>query len=244
MNLVRCLTNRIIRICSPSVIDDEFSTLRTVLLRNGYPGYLLEKLITRDCPERRIGPGLCPLILQVPWLGKATEGLVRKANNAIRVAYFAGKVQPVYRTTKAFSLPKERLPTQSQSNLIYLYECRNCAQRYVGMTSQQLSDRINQHVLKHLTEPGKPLRGRPPKIRNNPGEYQSAIACHLASNKSCCERYSVCDFSVLSHARTQHHLNVLEAMYIYVLNPVLCKQKSFVTNLTLFQHSHASTYPK
>ena len=135
--------------------------------------------------------------------------------NAIRVAYFAGKVQPVYRTTKAFSLPKERLPTQSRSNLIYLYECRNCAQRYVGMTSQRLSDRINQHVPKHLTEPGKPLRGRPPKIRNNPGQYQSAIACHLASNKSCCERCSVCDFSVLSHARTQHHLNVLEVMYIY-----------------------------
>ena len=57
-----------------------------------------------------------------------------------RLAYFAGAVCPVYRTTRAFSLPKDRLPTLSQSNLIYLYECRNCGKRYVGRTEQRLAD--------------------------------------------------------------------------------------------------------
>ena len=40
--------------------------------------------------------------------------------------------------------------------------------------------------------------------------------------------------------RSKHHLNILEAMYIHVLTPVLCKQKSFVANLTLFKHAHST----
>ena len=215
INFVRSLTNRVLRICSPSVIDEELKTLRTILSKNGYPGYILVKLVARDPPGRRIGARFCPLVLQVPWLGKRTDELVRKANNAIRLAYFAGAVRPVYRITRAFSLPKDRLPTLSQSNLIYLYECRNCGKRYVGRTEQRLADRIDQHVPKHIItepEPGKKTRGRPPKERSNPAEgYDSPIACHLAANKTCSRRYEVGDFSVLTRARTKNHLNVLEA---------------------------------
>ena len=82
--------------------------------KNGYPGYVLAQLVARDTPGRRIGARFCPLVLQVPWLGKRTDELVRKANNAIRLAYFAGAVRPVYQTTRAFSLSKNRLPTLSQ----------------------------------------------------------------------------------------------------------------------------------
>ena len=173
--------------------------------------------------------------------------LVRKANSANRLPYIAGAVRPVYRTTRAFSLPKDRLPTFSQSNLIYLYECRNCGKRYAGRTEQRLDDRIDQHVPKHIItepEPGEKTRGRPPKERSNPAEgYDSAIACHLAANKTCSRRYEVGDFSVLTRARTKNHLNVLEAVYISVLNPVLCKQKSFVTSLTLFQRTQRTHPP-
>ena len=270
INLVRSLTNRVLRICSPSVIDEELKTLRIILSKNGYPCYILAKLVARDPrpPGRRIGARFCPLVLQVPWLGKRTDELVGKANNAIRLAYFAGAVRPVYRTTRAFSLPKDRLPTLSQSNLIYLYafslpkdrlptlsqsnliylyECRNCGKRYVGRTEQRLADRIDQHVPKHIItepEPGKKTRGRPPKERSNPVEgYDSAIACHLGANKTCSRRYEVGDFSVLTRARTKNYLNVLEAVYISVLNPVLCKQKSFVTSLTLFQRTQRTHPP-
>ena len=186
-------------------------------------------------------------VLQVPWPGKRADELVRKANNAIPLAYFAGAVRPVYRTTRAFSLPKNRLPTLSQSNLIYLYECRNRGKRHVGRTEQRVADRIDQHVPKHIftePEPGKKTRGQPPKERSNPAEgYDSAIACHLAANKACSWRYEVIDFSELMRARTKNHLNVLEAVYIGVLNPVLCKQKSFVTSLTLFQRTQRTHPP-
>ena len=77
----------------------------------------------------------------------------------------------------------------------------------------------------------------------NPAEgYDSAIACHLSANKACSRRYEVGDFSVLTRAMTNNHLNVLDAVYISVLNPVLCKQKSFRINLTLFQRTQR-THP-
>ena len=100
INLVRSLTNRVLPICSPSVIDEELKTLRTIQSKNGYPGYILVKLVARDPPGRHIGARFCPLVLQVLWLGKRTDELVRKANNAIRLAYFAEAVRPVYRTTR------------------------------------------------------------------------------------------------------------------------------------------------
>ena len=99
-----------------------------------------------------------------------------------------------------------------------------------------------KHVF--FPEPGKKTRGRPPKERSNPAEgYDSAIACHLAANKTRSRRYEVGDFSVLTRARTKNHLNVLEAVYISVLNHVLCKQKSFVTSLTLFQRTQRTHPP-
>ena len=154
INLVRSLTNRALQHCSTFVIDEELKTLRTILSRNCYPGYILAKLVARDLPERRIDARFCPLVLQVPWLGKRTEDLVRKANNASRLAYFAGALHQVYRTMGAFSVPKARLPTLSPSNVIYLYECPNCGERYVGRTEQRLADWSNQHVPKHIiTEP-------------------------------------------------------------------------------------------
>ena len=78
------------------------------------------------------------------------------------------------------------------------------------------------------------------KKRENPEDYPSAVACHLASNKECCLSYDDSDFRVLARCRSKHHLNILEAMYIHVLKPVLCKQKSFVANLTLFKHAHST----
>ena len=132
-------------------------------------------------------------------------------------------------------------------DLIYLYECRNCGKRYVGRTGQRLADRIDQHVPKHIItepKPGKKTRGRSPNERSNPADgYDSAIACHLAGNKTCSRRYEVGGFSVLTRARSKNHLNVSEAVYISVLNPVLCKQKSFVTSLTLFQRTQRTHPP-
>ena len=128
------------------------------------------------------------------------------------MAYYAVRARVVYRTRSAFSLPKDKLPTYSLSNVVYLYEFRQCESRYVGRTAPRVRK-----------------RGRPPKKRENPAEeYQSAIACHLVANEQCCRHYTDSDFSILARAPTKRHLHVLESVFIHILQPVLCKQKSFV----------------
>ena len=138
------------------------------------------------------------------------------------------------------------MPTPSLSNVICQFECRHCESRYVGKTSQHLSERIDQHVPKHLLKPAsaapkkkkkkKPGRRRPRKNTDKPASerYQSAIACHLVESTDCRESFSRGTFTILSRARLRNHLNILEAIHIKLREVVLCRQKSFVTTLRLF----------
>ena len=119
-----------------------------------------------------------------------------------------------------------------------------CESLYVGQTQQRLIERIKQHAPRHILDSARESTekrcGRPPKKRENPAEdldYPSANACHLAANQECCLTYDKSDFRALASCRLKHHLNILEAMYIHVLKPVLYKQKWFVANLTLFKHA-------
>ena len=242
INLVRSLAHRARRICSPSTVQDEFTMLRSILLRNGYPGFVLDKhlRICVDSPRKFVGPKPCPVIIRLPWIGDAAAtAFERRINNCVRLAYFAAQVRPVFRTSRAFRLPKDVLPTQSLSMVIYLFECRKCESRYVGKTSLRLEERIAQHVPKHLVEPERKVRGRgrPPKrTTDKPAaeRYQSAIACHLAGDVDCRSSYSSDQFSILSRARSTLHLNALEVVYIGKLQPSLCRQKSLVSTLDLF----------
>ena len=111
-------------------------------------------------------------------------------------------------------------------------------------TAQRFVDHISHHVPKHVLDavldPQRKRPGRPPKKRENSAKgYQSAVACHLAANADCCRSYRESDFTVLSRCRSKQHRDVLEAMYIRCLKPVLCRQKSFVVNLTLFRPTYS-----
>ena len=244
INLVRSLAHRARRICSPTMIESELNTLRGIFLRNGYPGHVLDKHLTL-CPSNSappfIGPKRCPIFIRLPWIGPLSGVFEKRISDAVRLAYYAVQVRVAYRTSRAFSLPKDRLPTPSLSNIIYLFECRPCNSRYVGKTSQHFGERIKQHVPKHLVDPpadGKKRgRGRPPKNLEKPAaeRYPSAIACHLAENDECRTNYSVQHFSVLARGRSRQHLDVLEAVFIQQLKPVLCKQKTNVKALHLFR---------
>jgi len=68
-------------------------------------------------------------------------------------------------------------------------------------------------------------------------EGPSAIGQHLASHPECLEGYRDSQFTVLCRARSFRHLKVLEAVFIHVHDPDLCKQKNNVTALNLYDNS-------
>ena len=82
--------------------------------------------------------------------------------------------------------------------VIYLYECQQCRGRYVGKTSQWLGEPARSgapHQCGSHKREGEVVCRR---IRDNPtGGYHSAITCHLAGNKACCEQYSDADFKAM-----------------------------------------------
>ena len=168
INTVKNLVQRAHRICSPSKLDQELEKLRSIFTTNGYPLDLLAHLVKRKQEQDRpMGPKRCPVYLRLPWKGPWSSAIARTIGQTAQAAYNAVNVNCVYTTSRAFNLRKDVLPSHSLSNLIYQFECRHCASRYVGRTAQRLSSRLRQHVPLNIlvTDEARalrPKRGRPP----------------------------------------------------------------------------------
>ena len=66
-------------------------------------------------------------------------------------------------------------------------------------------------------------------------ESDSAIGQHLLESSSCACNYSDSWFEILTTARSQFYLSLLEAIYILQKKKKdLCRQKQFVVTLQLF----------
>ena len=90
--------------------------------------------------------------------------------------------------------------------------------------------RINQHVsnfIRKKQQPTKILPERKCKIKSIATQQHcvSAIKLHLMQNPECATHYSNDQFSILAKARSMFHLLVLEATYIKINKPILCRQK-------------------
>ena len=105
-----------------------------------------------------------------------------------------------------------------QSLLIYKFECQ-CSSTYVGRTCQCLEVRIRQHVPRGIIAKGRQTSGHSQAMN-------SAISEHSLARNSCRTNYQDDCFSVLHRARDKIHLNVLEAIFIAIDRPSLCRQLS------------------
>ena len=63
----------------------------------------------------------------------------------------------------------------------------------------------------------------------------SAIGQHLLTDQSCAQHYSEFDdrFAILAKGRSAFHLSALEATFVKVSQPILCRQKEFVYALKI-----------
>ena len=69
---------------------------------------------------------------------------------------------------------------------------------------------------------------RPGKLVNSIPHCDSAIGNHLLHNQKCASHYKDNQFFILSKARSDFHLSVLESIFITLRKPNLCRQKEFV----------------
>ena len=121
------------------------------------------------------------------------------------------------------------------TSAIYKFKCE-CGSQYVGRTNQRLGDRIKQHVPSVIRNKTQPSRQQPERLCRSSQliSCDSAVGKHLLSNKSCAETYSDDNFRILYKCRSAFQLKVMEAIYIKLNDPDLCRQKEFVFQLALF----------
>ena len=69
-NLTDTLTHRALKICSKSTLKHELENICSILVKNGYPEFLIEsrisKKILRFQQSTKEGPKKCPVYLKLP----------------------------------------------------------------------------------------------------------------------------------------------------------------------------------
>ena len=238
ISVIRSLSSRAARICSPGTLADELVRLKDVFVKNGYPESVVElamqETLQRDAERRKhLAQSICPdssqevdrVFLRLPWLGKVSYRYQKQFSETVTRSFPQVRPQVLFTTRPAFNgRSKDILPTTASSSVVYHFAC-SCGLTYVGRTSQCLSVRIEQHM------PSSLLDG------SNPGRINksdSAILKHLKASRECIRSDLRDAFRVLARARSAFHLSILEALYIQRLAPTLCSQKEHVRVLSLF----------
>ena len=95
-NLIDILTHRALKICSKSTLKHELDNIRSILVQNGYPEFLIDSRISKKLlgfqQNTKEGPKKCPVYVKVPWIGENSLKFERKIKLSINNCF--GAVQP------------------------------------------------------------------------------------------------------------------------------------------------------
>ena len=73
-NLIDTLTHRALKICSKSTLKHELDNIRSILVQNGYPEFLIDSRISKKLlrfqQSTKEGPKKCSVYLKLPWIGE------------------------------------------------------------------------------------------------------------------------------------------------------------------------------
>ena len=175
-----------------------------------------------------------PSYLHLPWLRPVPTRLEKQLKSAVKQCFSAEEPCVVYSTNK------DVLPALQKSNVIYQFSC-HCDSWYVGRTSQKLQNRI-KYVPKSTRSYSSSQKRLLPAARQCKSSTQtntqflasdSAFGLYRLQNPNCAQHYDDSRFSILVQGRSLFYLPALEATFIKISNPALCRQKEFVYSLKI-----------
>ena len=223
VSLIRTLVNRAKQICSPERLQSELSQLKLIFCNNGYPAYLVNKVITSELVEKIPSNVNLPdenktrVYMRLPFIGRPTYRFERQIKNAVRSCYESVTTHIISQSRPMFSkMRKDVLPTLSSQNVVYKFSCY-CKSNYVGQTSQTLRKRLSEHVPKCLLVYREFLLKKSDEenfdekkmtlVKN--AMKRSSVCEHLANNLNCLKNFSTDMFRPIAQARSSFHLSVL-----------------------------------
>jgi predicted GIY-YIG superfamily endonuclease len=237
--LIRTLTHRAHQICSAERLQSELARIKSIFLDNGYPEYLICKALSSVGGPVHFGPNKRRVFLKLPFIGESSYRFEKMVKTCVEQCFPTVATNVVFSSKPMFpNMVKDRLPTLSSQKIIYLFTCQ-CNGKYVGKTAQTLRKRISQHIPKCMEDYIAYVRSnntlpfnKLEMVKNAAG--RSSICQHLYKNESCLRAYSVQSFKPIAQARSRFHLDVMESLYISVMEPNICKQTEFVYRTLLF----------
>ena len=165
---------------------------------NGYPDNVIDKTIARKLKDftSPISHTMNkrPVYLHLIWLETPSVGLENKIKASVEKCFFAVEQCVIFTSRPLLpAIKKDVLPASLLSNVIYDFSY-HCDSRYVGRNkSQQLQDRIHQHVPKFIRTGQIPtsrnISTRSGKLSTPVMFNESAIGQPPLDNPMCAKNY-------------------------------------------------------
>jgi hypothetical protein len=158
IGLIRCLAERIWRICSvEGERNNELSKLKTILRRNDYPQDVIDKTInlfleskTRPT-EQPVEPNKRDVkrFLKLPYTNKKCEEFAHDLKKLVETNYQQVEFNVAYQAPmslgKLFPFKDNVKSLHERSLVVYSIKC-NCGQEYIGKTERILYHRLKEHA--------------------------------------------------------------------------------------------------
>ena len=223
------LINRAYNLCTDwKTFHDELMFLKNFFVTNGYPLYLFDKMTKSFlCKKFSNQPTVTTVkkdhrYVKLPYMGKLSFDLRKQLKTLLQTNYPQMKFTFVFTNTNTIgNFLKQRVnrDTDLVSNVVYLFTCSTCQDRYVGSTTRWLRDRVLEH---------KGQSTRTARFLANPPF--SAIREHSREHS---HLFSKTDFKILTSHNSRHDLIISESLYIQKMKPEL---NNTATATSLFTH--------
>ena len=217
--LIKCMLHRADLICSDEhAREKEFSNLKDIFFRNGYPMEMFEKVKTKflenmaqkneKTKENENSTELTVKkevkhVLKIPYVGKSSILYAKRIRRLLQA--INADIRVVFKTTKvleSFQL-KDPVPKELRPKVVYEFTCRGDPDiTYVGFTNRTLKERVKEHV-----------------------SGKTSISDHIAHCNPCQDQgVTMDDFRILRKCRQKWDTSIHEALIITEKNPILNRQ--------------------
>ena len=142
LSVLSTLLKRAASHCSSnSLVRKEKAYVKETLRCNGYPEhflFLLECHRSRKDTEDKDDPRSCITIQYVQGVSEAVTRILSDINVQVHM-------KPFRTLSKILSHPKDRIPNDDKSNVVYKTNCFDCDATYVGETRRALKTRVSEY---------------------------------------------------------------------------------------------------
>ena len=229
--LIFTLLHRLFTLCSSWVtFDIELSRLKSILIRNGYPVFFIDKCVSIFLEKIHLQQpnnnnnnqdDRTELYITLPFLGKFSLQIRKQIVTLLKKNIPSCRVKFLFKTKRRLShffKFKDTTPKCLQSHLVYKLQCNDCNVIYYGLAERHSKVRAYDHLgLSYLTE--KPIKGVDTAMKSHCRQKGHSISWD--------------NLMVIAREENSFHLHIKESLLIKRDKPFLNKQL-YSTPLYLF----------